>query len=219
MDPYALTAWCIRVLAIARKNPQKNKYVKGLIKQSTIREIARLSYFENGPLLAREYLEKQGVHLIVVPHLPKTYLDGAAMLMPDGTPVIGLTLRYDRIDNFWFCLLHEIAHVVKHLTASDPIIIDDLDLRGHDAESEDEIEKRADEMARDGLIPQKVWEKHPIEGKATAEKVCALAEKLKINHAIIAGRIRHERNNYKLLSRYVGSKQVRKHFAESFSIP
>ena len=217
MDSYALMAWCIRVLAIARKNCLKNKYVKGSIKQSTIREIARLSYFENGPLLAREYLEKQGVHLIVVPHLPKTYLDGAAMLMPDGTPVISLTLRYDRIDNFWFCLLHELAHVVKHLTASAPIIIDDLDLRGHDAESVDEIEKEADELARDGLIPQKVWEKNPIEGKATAEKVCALAEKLKIHHAIIAGRVRHERNNYKLLSRYVGSKQARKHFAESFS--
>jgi HTH-type transcriptional regulator/antitoxin HigA len=160
-------------------------------------------------------LEKQGIHLIVVPHLPKTYLDGAAMLMPDGTPVIGLTLRHDRIDNFWYCLLHELAHVAKHLTASDRIIIDDLDLREHDAALGDKVEEEADEWTRNGLIPKKVWQRNPIEGKATAAKVYDLAEQLKIHPAIIAGRVRYERNNYKLLSRYVGSQQVRKHFAET----
>jgi HTH-type transcriptional regulator/antitoxin HigA len=214
MDPYALTAWCIRVLALARENPLKIKYAKGSLKLGTLQEVARLSYFENGPLLAKEYLQKQGIHLIVVPHLPKTYLDGAAMLLPDGTPVIGLTLRYDRIDYFWFCLLHELAHVAKHLSASGRIIVDDLDLSGHDAKSEDIVEKVADEMTRDGLIPKKVWDKKPIEGKATAAAVNRLAEKLKIHPAIIAGRIRFEQNNYKLLSKYVGRGQVRKHFAE-----
>lgn len=218
-DLYALTAWCIRVLALARAKPIKNKYVKGSIKQNTLCEIARLSYFENGPLLAGEYLEKQGVHLIIESHLPKTYLDGAAMLLPDGTPVIGLTLRYDRIDNFWFSLLHELAHVTRHLTPTERIIVDDLDLRGHDVESEDEIEKQADEMAMEGLIPGKVWEKKPIKGKVNVAKVNALAEQLKIHPAIIAGRIRYEQKNYKLLAKHVGSKQVRKHFTESCCIP
>lgn len=212
MDPYALTAWCIRVIALARANPLNNKYKKGSIKPSTLQEIARLSYFENGPLLAKEYLEKQGIYLIAVPHLPRTYLDGAAILMPDGTPVIGLTLRHDRIYNFWFCLLHELVHIAKHLTASDRIIIDDLDLRERATESEGKIEKEADEMTRDALIPKKVWERIPIKGKVSAAKVYALAEQLKIHPAIIAGRVRHERNNYKLLSKIVGSKQVRVFF-------
>lgn len=219
MDPYALAAWCIRVLAFAHKKPLKTRYVKGSLKLSTLQEITRLSYFENGPLLAKEYLEKQGIHLIVVPHLPKTYLDGAAMLLLDGTPVIGLTLRYDRIDYFWFCLLHELAHVAKHLSASGRIIVDDLDLSGHDAKSEDIVEKVADEMTRDGLIPKKVWDKKPIEGRQTAAAVNRLAEKLKIHPAIIAGRIRYEQNNYKLLSKCVGSGQVRKHFADICSTP
>jgi len=35
--------------------------------------------------------------------------------------------------------------------------------------------------------------------------------------AIIAGRIRFEQNNYKLLSRHVGNKEIRKHFADSFT--
>ncbi|MFO7753601.1 MAG: transcriptional regulator [Desulfobacteraceae bacterium] len=215
-DMYALTAWCIRVQSIARKNPLKTKYTKGSIKAGFLKEIARLSYFDDGPLLAKEYLEKQGIHLIVVPHLPKTYLDGAAILLPDGSPVIGLTLRHDRIDNFWFCLLHELAHVSKHLSASDSIIIDDLDFRGEMFETEDIIEKEADKMARNGLIPKSVWDKKPISDKASKEEIRLLAEKLKIHPAIIAGRIRFERNNYKLLSKHVGNKQVRKHFPESF---
>jgi HTH-type transcriptional regulator/antitoxin HigA len=213
MDRYALTAWCIRVLTLALKNPMKTKYIKGSVKLNTLQEVARLSYFNNGPLLAREYLEKHGIHLITVPHLPKTYLDGASILLPDETPVIGLTLRYDRIDNFWFCLLHELAHVSKHLSASERIIVDDLDLRKNEVEAKDKIEKEADEMALDGLIPKKFWDKKLIEEKATTAEVYALAEKLKIHPAIIAGRIRYEKNNYKLLSKHIGNKQIRKHFA------
>jgi HTH-type transcriptional regulator/antitoxin HigA len=49
------------------------------------------------------------------------------------------------------------------------------------------------------------------------EEVYALAERLKIHPVIIAGRIRFERNHYKLLSKHVGNKQVRKHFAVSFA--
>jgi HTH-type transcriptional regulator/antitoxin HigA len=216
MDLFALTAWCIRVQSVARKNPLKTKYVKNSIKLGTMQEVARLSYFDNGPLLAKEYLEKHGVHLIVVPHLPKTYLDGAAILLPDGTPVIGLTLRYDRIDYFWFCLLHELAHVSKHLSTSDRLIIDDLDLRGKKVEKEDIIEKEADEMTRNGLIPKRIWDRNPISGKASTAEIYTLAEKLKIHPAIIAGRIRFEQSNYRLLSRHVGNKQIRKHFADSF---
>ncbi len=216
MDLFALTAWCIRVQSVARKNPLKTKYVKNSIKLGTMQEVARLSYFDNGPLLAKEYLEKHGVHLIVVPHLPKTYIDGAAILLPDGTPVIGLTLRYDRIDYFWFCLLHELAHVSKHLSTSDRLIIDDLDLRGKKVEKEDIIEKEADEMTRNGLIPKRIWDRNPISGKASTAEIYALSEKLKIHPAIIAGRIRFEQKNYRLLSRHVGNKQIRKHFADSF---
>lgn len=215
MDLYALFAWCIRVQTLARKRPLKTKYVRGSVKLRILQEVARLSYFENGPLLAREYLEKHGIHLIVVTHLPRTYLDGAAILLPDGTPVIGLTLRYDRIDNFWFCLLHELAHVSKHLSTSQWLIVDDLDLRGKEVETEDIIEREADEMTRDGLIPRKAWDKKPLDDKATTAEVGALAAKLKIHPAIIAGRIRYEQNNYRLLSKHVGNKQIRKHFVRN----
>ncbi len=215
MDSYALFAWCLRVLILAKKNRLKNKFKKGSIKQEELKDIARLSYFHDGPLLAREYLAKHGIYMIVVPHLPKTYLDGVAMLLEDGSPVIGLTLRYDRIDNFWFCLLHELAHVIKHLSRKD-IFIDDLDLRGHGAEKEDDRESEADRIAQNALIPGKKWENTPVTNNATVANVISLSESLKIHPAIIAGKIRFEQKNYRLLSKLVGNREIRKHFPESF---
>ncbi len=217
MDRYSIIAWCIRILSIARQTHLKTKYKKESINIDTLREVARLSYFDMGPLLAKEYLEKHGIYLVIVPHLPKTYLDGAAMMLPSETPVIGLTIRYDRIDNFWFCLLHELAHVSMHLSTSDCFIVDDLDLRGKNIESDDIIEKEADEMACDGLIPNEVWEGINIKDIMTSADVSNLATELMIHPAIIAGRIRYEKNNYRLLSQYIGHKQVRKHFVKTFA--
>ncbi|SPD72601.1 putative transcription regulator with HTH domain [uncultured Desulfobacterium sp.] len=212
-DFYALNAWCLRVIALAKQNPLKTRYNKGTVDLNFLREIGKLSYLETGPLLAKEYLEKNGIHLIFQSHLPKTYLDGAAMLLPDGNPAIGMTLRYDRVDNFWFCLLHELAHVSRHLSPSQSFIIDDLDL-DKQREQEDLIEKEANEMATEALLPEKVWKNHPARKNPTASKVVELAEKLRIHPVIVAGRIRFEKNNYKLLAKYTGRGQVRRLFVE-----
>jgi len=213
-DLYTLKAWGLKVLVLATNNPLDTVYQTGTINTTFLRDVAKLSYFKNGPLLAKEYLEKHGIHLVVLPHLSKTYLDGVAILLPNGRPVIGLTLRYDRLDNFWFCLLHELAHVAKHLSLGEnEIIIDDLDLRELQSTPEDLHEQEADKIAQEALIPSKVWK---ILNKAETiepRKVLALAEKLKIHPAIIAGRIRFEQNNYKILSRFIGNKEVRKQFS------
>ena len=74
-------------------------------------------------------------------------------------------------------------------------------------------------MTRDGLIPKKIWDKNPLKGETTADKISALAEKLRVHPAIIAGRVRYERTNYRLLSKLVGSGQVRKHFTETSQCP
>ena len=78
------------------------EYNAATVAPQFMRELARISVQENGPIQARELLGQHGVALEYVPHIPRTHLDGAALLLPGGRPVIGLTLRYDRIDNFWF---------------------------------------------------------------------------------------------------------------------
>ncbi len=213
-DKYAVSAWCVRIAALALKKPLETRFRKEKLTLSVLKDIARLSYFKDGPLLAREYLAKQGIHLIVVPHLTKTYLDGSAMLLPGGEAVIALTLRHDRLDNFWFTLLHELAHLARHLSEKRRLIVDDLDLRSPNKDGQDQSEREADDIASTALIPKRYW---PVldAGKASkAADVLSLATKLKIHPASIAGLIRFKRNNYRIFSEMVGRGQVRNLFSE-----
>ena len=212
MDPYALQAWGLQLLAIANETPLPAKYEPGSITDEFIQEMVRLSWSEAGPRLAQEYLADHGIHLIYLPHLPKTHLDGAALRLADGTPVVGLTLRYDRLDNFWFSLCHELAHQQLHLEGSDEdyAFFDDLNL---DPSEEDRKEQEADEKAKNLLIPPDIWHKAGLLDRASPSAVVALAQRLQINPAIVAGRIRKEKGNYRILTHYVGNKKVRACFS------
>ena len=219
-DPYALRAWCWRVLALANVGAHKGRpykpgsahkgrpYKPGSVTEEFMREIAQLSVYEDGPRRAQARLADHGIALVVERHLPRTHLDGAALCLQDGRPVIGLTLRYDRIDNFWFSLMHELAHVGLHLDCDEnELFIDDLSLSGGDP-----LEEQADSMARNALIPPRFWESNPIRGRATVLAVYDLAQEVRVHPAVIAGRVRHERGNYRLLSQLVGSGKVRRQF-------
>ena len=132
-DPHALRAWCWQVLASANDEPPSASYEPGTVTPNFLREVAQLSVSENGPVRARDFLADHGIALRVERHLPRTHLDGAAFRLPGKPSVIGLTLRYDRIDNFWFCLLHELAHIGRHFDGRPEGFVDDLDLPGDDA--------------------------------------------------------------------------------------
>lgn len=208
-DVWALQAWCWQALAVARKT-RRNKYSPGIVTPAFLRDVVRLSVEDDGPLKAKEFLARHGIPLVVVRHLKRTYLDGAALKLDDGTPVVALTLRYDRIDNFWFCLLHELAHVGRHLDGGDDGgFVDDLNLPTTDG-----TELEADEWAREASIPTNVWAASPVRERPTPMAVVQLANKLSIHPAIVAGRVRFERRNFHMLSHFVGNGEVRKHFSE-----
>lgn len=212
MDPYSLQAWCLHVLSEARENPPKAEYQEGSIDEKFLRFLATLSRLPNGPRRAVEALNEQGVAVIYARHLPKTPLDGAAMRTKEGIPVIGLTLRYDRLDNFWFCLLHEVAHVWKHVSSENSFFVDDLSLNKSDHDEDWSIEDEADQLAQDSLIPNDAWIASRLPHHATPSKVIAFAQSINVHPAIVAGRVRKETKNYRLLSQFVGSNQVIKHF-------
>lgn len=205
MDTYALVAWTARVLQLARKQPAKT-YKAGIVTYEFMRDVAQCSWSQQGPLLAQEFLSNHGIKLVVERHLPKTYLDGSALLSRDGQPIVGMSLRHDRIDNFWFVLLHELAHIACHLHKG-VSFFDDLD-----ASSEDIREKEADELAQDALIPRAIWSDFRTK-PVTPGRVRELASELTIHPAIVAGRWRHDEGDYRLSSRMVGRGQVRKLFS------
>lgn len=208
MEEYALLVWRINVLKKARGLKLNTKYVEGTITKDWLRELAKLSRFEQGPLLAQEYLRDHGIALVTEPHFKKTYLDGAAML-DEHTPIVALTLRHGRVDNFWFALMHELVHVQKHLNKSHLFIADNLDDKTRSSKNELE----ADQDARDALIPVGEWERSAVKINPSAENTIALADKLRISPAIVAGRVRFETENWRLLTGLLGAKDgVVKHF-------
>lgn len=213
-DPYALQAWCWRVLAVANDNPPPVEYEAGTVTLAFLKALARFSCPDKGPRVAAEFLAQHGIALVTERHIPKTHLDGAALQLGSGRPVIGLTLRFDRIDNFWFCLLHELAHVGRHLDGRQgSAFLDDLTLRSVAGRKDDPREQEADEWAAEALVPDKIWRSSAARTRPTRMNVLALADELGVHPAIIAGRVRHERNNYRLLSRFVGSGEIRRQFS------
>ena len=212
-DEYALRAWCWQVLATANAHPPDADYAPGTVTPDFLRHVAQLSPSEVGPRQARDFLVEHGIALEVVEHLPRTHLDGAALRLGNGRPVVGLTLRYDRIDNFWFCLLHELAHVGLHLDGGDDdAFVDDLTLRDLGGADGDSKEAQADQWAEEALIPQSVWEASGVREVPTAMSVLNLAYEAAVHPAIVAGRVRHETGNYRLLSQFVGIGNVRRQF-------
>lgn len=210
MDKYAIGAWTARIIIGATENPPPAQYEPGTVDLKLMQEVVKLSVFDSGPRLAQEFLGKHGIPLIVEPHLKGTYLDGAAVLKHEGRPVIGLTLRHDRIDNFWFCLMHELAHVALHLDKESSQFYDDLDV---EAES-DSREREADQMAGEALIPEREWRKSPASRLRSPEAIQHLAGELRIHPAIVAGRIRHQFKSFRVLNQFVGHGQVRRLFPE-----
>ncbi|HDL6992713.1 TPA: ImmA/IrrE family metallo-endopeptidase [Yersinia enterocolitica] len=200
---YALYAWVSRVVQRARERKESlGRFDHSILSTSFLRDLAQLSWFEKGPLLAVEFLEKHGIAVIIEPSLKGTRIDGAALKDIDGLPIIALTLRYDRLDNFWFTLLHEVAHIWKHVD-DEETFLDDLD-----ASSEDKKESEANRLAREAFIPRAVWKRSDAYSLPSKETIDSLSRELKINPAIIAGRIRRESGNYRLFADLIGQGEV-----------
>jgi HTH-type transcriptional regulator / antitoxin HigA len=220
-DRYALAAWAAYVRKRADLVKAHGEFRTDQWGPERLRELRSLSRYDVGPRLAVQFLLERGIVVIIAEHLKRTRLDGAAMLLADGTPVIGLTLRHDRLDNFWFTLFHELMHVLLHLTGntfkpdSSSCYFDDLDITTVSSP----VEEQADQEAREALVPWREWEASAVRYAIAPATVSQLALKIGVGEAIVAGRVRHERRNFRLLSSMVGAGEVRPLFRDMMSPP
>ena len=193
-DQNALLIWQGAVLTKASRNPPIGEFSKAAINKQFLRFIAQLSTHPQGPLRAINELSKHGIIVVIFPLLPGTFLDGAVMLLKGNIPVIGLTLRHDRIDNFWFTLLHELAHLAKHfdiLSSTDHVFFDELDI-----ETDDLIEAEADLLAKNSLVPSK-FARVCKKKFARTEEIEKAGEDAGVHVSIVAGRWQKENSDYK----------------------
>lgn len=208
---YSLMAWQARILEKADAYISEKNIGEFELNDTWLPELIQLSKEEGSPWLAQELLSAKGIALVFEPHLQGTYLDGAAMLSESGNPVIGMTLRHDRMDNFWFVLAHELGHIYKHIFG-DSVSKSFVDEKVGAANDGNDLEDEADFFAQELLISHDKWERCFSRLMNTTVAVKGDAKRLGINPAIIAGRIRNEKKNYKLLPELVGQGTVRKLF-------
>lgn len=205
----SLLAWQCRILLLARDEETVEDFSRDQLTADWFTSLREESRHEDGPRRAKEFLSESGIALVIEPHLSNTYLDGAAFLLPEGRPVVGMTLRYDRLDNFWFVLFHELVHIRDHLEKGKlEDVFDDLESEG------DELEQETDRLAGNLLVPDDIWESALARFVRSEESVRKLAFKLAINPAVIAGKIRNEAENYMILRNLVGQGEVRRLFPD-----
>jgi HTH-type transcriptional regulator/antitoxin HigA len=204
---WLLLSWKAQVTRRAQAQIQRTKSKYRALNVNWVMELARLSVEEDGPKLAQKLLADHGIVLVVEPQISGMTVDGAAFLV-DEIPVIGMTLRHDRIDNFWFTLMHELGHVILHYRTG-------LSAGFFDSTEDfavDDFERQADEFASNILIPEELWIRSPARIAKSPEPLERLAAQLGIAPAIVFGRVRMERKNYTIFSNKLGAGKVRKLF-------
>ena len=210
-NEYALLAWQARVLERARNRIAHEQIPAFRWDDQWLPELVALTKLDDGPKRTRALLASKGIILVTEKHLSGIHMDGAAMLSATDHPVIGLTLRHDRLDNFWFVLLHELGHIFRHL--KNGLRYDFFD--DDSSETADQVEFEADQYALNGLIPDKQWDQCRSRIALSEEAVRMDADTLNIDVSIIAGRIRRERGDYTILADLVGYRKVRAQMTEA----
>jgi len=132
-------------------------------------------------------LNEMGVRLIFLPHFSKTRVDGASLWL-DDKPVILMSLRYDRIDNFYFTLMHEIGHILLHQKNDINCFYDDL---SEVKKSKNKSEKEANLFAQQNLVPDELIEYFKEQKKVRAKNIKEKSKELNIHSGILIGNLQY----------------------------
>jgi len=178
---------------------------KGALNRSAAEKVARrIPAYSASPKGVASFLADLnacGVRFVCVPHLPQTFLDGAAFFHGKQA-VAAYTLRYDRVDNFWFVMAHELGHICKHLRDDTSQFLDSVDSDG----KVNDQEKEADAFAR-GCLGMEAMRAFAAasRGRMSDERVRAYAEEARVHPGIVVGFLQHEKflsprklNDYKV---------------------
>lgn len=200
----AQRAWCFRVRQLAISPPAKPYDPTRL--DRALSQLRRLAAYPTQASRVAEVLSEVGIRFAVVEPIAGAKVDGCAFWLDPESPAIGMSLRYDRNDYFWFTLMHEMMHVVHR----DALSID-TDLAANErppALMKDEIERRADEGAAAALVPADELESFmrrvgPLYSKP---RIVQFAHRIKMHPGIIVGQLQNRgeigyRSNREMLSK------------------
>ena len=184
-------AWCFRARHLAKA--VHTEVFRESWLETTERELRRLAAYPKEATKVSEILIASGIRFVVVEPLPRARIDGATFWLDESTPVIAMSLRFDRIDSFWFTLMHELSHV-RH---ADALSVDtDLEegMKASGEKPEDESEKRANAESSASLLPPDELDSFirrvgPLYSKP---RIIQFAHRMKIHPGIIVGQLHHK---------------------------
>ena len=143
-----------------------------------------------------------GVRFVVVEPIPGSKIDGACFWLGEDRPVVALSLRLDRIDNFWFVLRHELEHVLQGHGRDQAILDQDLEGTASDQISEEEIVANAagaefcvSKQEMDGFVAR-------VAPFFAEERVVGFAKRLNVHAGLVAGQLQRRLGRYDLFRKY-----------------
>ena len=146
--------------------------------------------------LIPKIMAAHGIRLVFVEHLPQTKIDGAAFWLDDVSPVIVQALRYDRIDNFWFVLMHELDHIAnKHTISAEEVTRASLSEGGQTKPAK---EIHANEFAAEFLVPREsidgfISRKRPL---FQNRDIANFATTIGVHPGLVVGQLNHLLDDY-----------------------
>ena len=139
-------------------------------------------------------LAEFGIRFVVVEHLSRTKIDGAALWLDPVSPVVALSIRFDRIDAFWHTLGHELGHIMNRdgSKLDDDLVSSDSD---QDRVEKPESERKADEIASSLLIPNDEIESFiaRVRPYYSRQRINQFANRIKVHPGIIVGQLQHRK--------------------------
>lgn len=189
----AQLAWLYRVRQIA-KELLVPKYQESVARAALPRLQALLSAPEEARRVPR-ILQECGIRFVVVEALKSSKIDGVCLWLDEHSPVIGMTMRFDRMDNFWFVLRHELEHVLLGHGKVVPSL--DVDLNGDVIDEEEKLANAAasEFCAPNARIDSFIKRKAPI---FPERDFLGLAKVLGVHPALVAGQIQFKTGRYDL---------------------
>lgn len=197
----AQLAWLYRVKKIA------SEMLVGRYSQESAEMAARkMKSLLSAPEEARKVpriLAEAGIRFVIVESLPAAKIDGACLWLSENAPVIGMTMRYDRIDNFWFVLRHELEHVIRSHGRTRATAMLDVEIEG--TTGIDEEEQIANAAAGEFCVPAKMMQAF-IARKAPffhERDILGFAKTIGVHPGLVAGQLRRHLGRYDLFGSHM----------------
>jgi HTH-type transcriptional regulator/antitoxin HigA len=200
----AQMAWLYRVKQLSQKMLVR-KYSASAT-ANAVRELRALLVSPEGARKVPRILSDHGIRYVIVESLPSAKIDGVCFWLDEKSPVIGMTLRFDRIDNFWFVLRHELEHVIQQHGKSAVML--DVNLEGERAGTGPHVpeeERIANNAAAEFCVPQTQLKKFiQVKSPFFAERdIRGFAATYKIHPGIVAGQLQRKTERFDLFRNHL----------------